>query len=90
MVGSGFIVTGKQTCAPGPQAFDGVQQMFPDVGPAVTVMVWVPCPAVITVPGGTVQLKPVHPEPTKLYCCVVPAHIDEGPVIDAVELGFTL
>lgn len=55
-VGEGAIVTLMHDCGPGPHAPEGVQQIWPGVLPARIVIVLVPCPEVIAVPAGTVQV----------------------------------
>ena len=53
--GLGSTVTGKQVAMLVPQALPAVTQTVPEVLPKVTVIVLLPCPAVMEEPDGTVQ-----------------------------------
>lgn len=59
--GGAAIVIETQRAVLVPQAFDAVTQILPLVAPAVMVMEVVPCPEVMVVPAGTVQLYDVAP-----------------------------
>ena len=56
VAGRALSVTAKLTGVPTPHALVSVTLTFPAVVPNVTVMAFVPCPAVIVAPAGTVQL----------------------------------
>ena len=54
-VGVAFTVTGIHACAPLPQEFTGRTHTLPELAPNCTVTWFVPCPEIITAPGGAVQ-----------------------------------
>ncbi len=55
-IGTVIVVTAKLLAVPLPQVLLGVTVMSPAVVPAVTVIVFVVCPAVMLQPEGTVQV----------------------------------
>ena len=57
--GTVVVVTASKRAVPLPQVLEGVTCIFPPVTPTVTVIVLVPCPAVIVHPAGTDQVKVV-------------------------------
>jgi len=54
--GTGVGVIARQLNAEHPQELQDLTQTFPDAEPTVTVMLVVPCPAVIVQPAGTVHV----------------------------------
>ena len=54
--GTVFVVTANVLAVPLPQAFDGVTLILPAAVPTVTVIEFVPCPAVIDQSPGTVHV----------------------------------
>ena len=54
--GAGLIVIAFVASVPELQELEGVTEMLPAVPPIVTVIEMVPCPAVIVLPVGTVQV----------------------------------
>ena len=82
-VTDGFTVIACVLAVDVPHAFCAVTDTLPAVDPIVTVMLFVPVPAVIVAPAGTVQLYVVAPGTavTEYVKPVVPAHTVVVPVI---------
>ena len=56
IVGVGFTVIDWQLAKPDPHPLLAVQQTLPEVLPKVIVTEFVPCPAVMVAPAGTVHV----------------------------------
>jgi hypothetical protein len=67
-----------------PQVLPAVTVTLPDVEPAVTLMLVVPCPELITVPAGTVHVYVVAPTTGAMeYVVVAPVQTADNPLIEA-------